>query len=69
VVHESRLGRSRSTLLTFPDFPGVAVKPKTGTQWLEYHDTSGPATLRLLWSAPGLPREVVPAGQLFPSIL
>lgn len=33
---------------------------------LDYHDTAGRANLRLLWSAPGLPRQVVPAGSLFP---
>lgn len=33
---------------------------------LDYHDTAGRANLRLLWSAPGLPRQVVPAGRLFP---
>jgi glucose/arabinose dehydrogenase len=33
---------------------------------LEYHDVTGPAGVRLLWSAPGLPRQVVPATQLFP---
>jgi glucose/arabinose dehydrogenase len=33
---------------------------------LDYHDTAGRASLRLLWSAPGLPRQVVPAERLFP---
>ncbi|MEO7419982.1 MAG: PA14 domain-containing protein, partial [Thermoanaerobaculia bacterium] len=33
---------------------------------LEYHDLTGEAGVRLLWSAPGLPRQVVPASQLFP---
>jgi hypothetical protein len=33
---------------------------------LEYRDPSGTAALRLLWSAPGLARQVVPASQLFP---
>ncbi|MES1240396.1 MAG: PQQ-dependent sugar dehydrogenase [Acidobacteriota bacterium] len=33
---------------------------------LEYHDTKGEAGLRLLWSAPGIVRQVVPASQLFP---
>ena len=33
---------------------------------LEYHDTKGEAGLRLLWSAPGIIRQVVPASQLFP---
>ena len=33
---------------------------------LEYHDLTGEAGARLLWSAPGLPRQVVPASQLFP---
>lgn len=34
---------------------------------VEYHDTSGPAMLRLLWSGPGVPRQVVPSARLFPS--
>ena len=33
---------------------------------LEYHDLAGEAGVRLLWSAPGLPRQVLPASQLFP---
>jgi glucose/arabinose dehydrogenase len=33
---------------------------------LEYRDLAGEAGVRLLWSAPGLPREVVPTRQLFP---
>ncbi|MFL6292977.1 MAG: PQQ-dependent sugar dehydrogenase [Thermoanaerobaculia bacterium] len=33
---------------------------------LDYHDTAGRASLRLLWSAPGLPRQVVPAERLSP---
>ncbi|HYN21306.1 MAG TPA: PQQ-dependent sugar dehydrogenase [Thermoanaerobaculia bacterium] len=33
---------------------------------LEYHDTKGEAGVRLLWSAPGILRQVVPASQLFP---
>ena len=33
---------------------------------LEYHDPAGAASLRLLWSAPGIPRQVVPVTQLFP---
>jgi glucose/arabinose dehydrogenase len=33
---------------------------------VEYHDTTGEAGLRLLWSAPGIVRQVVPASQLFP---
>lgn len=33
---------------------------------LEYHDTTGAAGVRLLWSAPGITRQVVPASQLFP---
>ena len=33
---------------------------------LEYHETTGAAGVRLLWSAPGIKRQVVPASQLFP---
>ena len=33
---------------------------------LEYRNPKGPASVRLLWSAPGLPRQVVPFTQLFP---
>jgi len=33
---------------------------------LEYHDLAGEAGVRLLWSAPGLTRQVVPASQIFP---
>jgi len=33
---------------------------------LEYHDLAGEAGVRLLWSAPGLPRQILPASQLFP---
>jgi hypothetical protein len=32
---------------------------------LEYRELQGPAMLRLLWSAPGVPREVVPSARLF----
>jgi len=33
---------------------------------VDYHDTAGRANLRLLWSAPGLPRQVVPTERLIP---
>jgi hypothetical protein len=33
---------------------------------LEYRDPKGTASVRLLWSAPGLSRQVVPSTQLFP---
>jgi len=33
---------------------------------LEYRDPAGAASLRLLWSAPGISRQVVPVTQLFP---
>jgi alpha-L-fucosidase len=33
---------------------------------VEYRDVSGAALVRLLWSAPGVPRQVVPAASLFP---
>jgi hypothetical protein len=33
---------------------------------LEMHDRSGSALVRLLWSGPGVPRQVVPAARLFP---
>lgn len=32
---------------------------------LEYYDNTGEASVRLQWSAPGLPRQVIPAGQLY----
>lgn len=34
---------------------------------LEYVENTGPASVRLEWSAPGLPREVIPAARLFPA--
>jgi glucose/arabinose dehydrogenase len=33
---------------------------------LEMHDAGGPARVRLLWSGPGIPRQVVPSARLFP---
>jgi len=33
---------------------------------LEFHDLSGAALVRLLWSGPGIARQVVPAARLFP---
>ena len=35
---------------------------------LEYVENTGQAVVRLEWSAPGLPREVVPAARLFPTL-
>ncbi len=32
---------------------------------LEYYDHTGEAAVRLQWSAPGLPRQVIPESQLF----
>jgi len=34
---------------------------------VEMHDLAGPALVRLLWSGPGTPRQVVPAERLFSS--
>jgi glucose/arabinose dehydrogenase len=34
---------------------------------LEYHDISGDASVRLLWSGPSVPRGVVPSVRLFPA--
>lgn len=34
---------------------------------LEYVENTGAANVRLEWSAPGLPREVIPAARLFPA--
>ena len=34
---------------------------------LEYREESGAALVRLLWSGPGVPRQVVPASSLFPA--
>ena len=31
---------------------------------LEYYERSGGATVRLLWTAPGQPKQVIPVGQL-----
>lgn len=63
-------------ILVVDDWPDHASRVKEGTIQLqggrrytirlEYHETSGAAGVRLLWSAPGIPRQVVPASQLFP---
>jgi hypothetical protein len=34
---------------------------------VEMHDLAGPALVRLLWSGPGTPRQVVPSVRLFPA--
>ena|GEM_PF-669331 len=35
---------------------------------LEYYDNLGPAHLRLTWSAPGIPKSVIPRSQLHPNL-
>jgi hypothetical protein len=54
--HQVRVSQGRITLEAGRRYP---IR-------LEYHDTSNRAWLRLLWSAAGLPRQVVPSSQLFP---
>jgi glucose/arabinose dehydrogenase len=55
--HGERTRRATVSLIAGRRYPLV----------LEYHDLSGPALVRLLWSGPGVPREVVPPVRLFPS--
>jgi glucose/arabinose dehydrogenase len=55
--HGERTRRATAELVAGRRYPLV----------VEAHDESGPAALRLLWSGPGVPREVVPAARLFPA--
>jgi len=55
--HAERTRRASVNLIAGHRYPVV----------VEYHDLNGGALVRLLWSGPGLPRQVVPSARLFPS--